>query len=353
LPTRKTYFCSSFQFLFNLLFALPWIPFPLAPPLNPPATLLSWEAVLLSPFSPSSGLLNRHQLMGRSNQVSLRGDGIPLPWLCFFGWSFNSLEPGEHAWWCKYFIVERYLNCVAAHREPGSPVVFVFLYQLLPRTGICWQRPWVVVVILVCLISVASSQLTLREVTPNRIVGTYSQPGYALHFESEPNKLVLQNRFRNTLLYVDDKGGNTSVANVGVFQDEKIELKMVVDTAVAMGAQRISGVVYPSAMPIYAAAMQIASKLDYNPALPEAVHSPQGLQPNCEVPEPPNCLGLCGSTCSCWEWVCDNCCWNLGCYCHDLCCDSYIDPNCWSKIIGLRCNEPYRCDHNTHEPRCV
>ena len=33
-----------------------------------------------------------------------------------------------------------------------------------------------------------------------------------------------------------------------------------------------------------------------------------------------NCLGLCGKGCSCWSWVCGDCCYQQGCYEHDVCC---------------------------------
>ena len=33
-----------------------------------------------------------------------------------------------------------------------------------------------------------------------------------------------------------------------------------------------------------------------------------------------DCLGMCGKGCNCQKWVCGNCCWNKGCYQHDLCC---------------------------------
>lgn len=34
------------------------------------------------------------------------------------------------------------------------------------------------------------------------------------------------------------------------------------------------------------------------------------------------CLGMCGYGCSCWKWVCDDCCFHQGCYEHDICCRS-------------------------------
>jgi hypothetical protein len=33
-----------------------------------------------------------------------------------------------------------------------------------------------------------------------------------------------------------------------------------------------------------------------------------------------NCLGMCGPGCTCWRWVCGDCCWHRGCYRHDLHC---------------------------------
>lgn len=33
------------------------------------------------------------------------------------------------------------------------------------------------------------------------------------------------------------------------------------------------------------------------------------------------CTGMCGKTCSCWSWVCGDCCYHQGCYDHDHCCN--------------------------------
>ena len=33
-----------------------------------------------------------------------------------------------------------------------------------------------------------------------------------------------------------------------------------------------------------------------------------------------NCFGMCGKQCSCWSWVCGDCCFHQGCHDHDNCC---------------------------------
>ena len=33
-----------------------------------------------------------------------------------------------------------------------------------------------------------------------------------------------------------------------------------------------------------------------------------------------DCLGMCGPSCTCWKWVCGDCCFHEGCYEHDVCC---------------------------------
>ena len=44
----------------------------------------------------------------------------------------------------------------------------------------------------------------------------------------------------------------------------------------------------------------------------------QGLSGN---PNNNDCLGMCGKGCTCWSWVCDDCCFHQGCYEHDKCCE--------------------------------
>lgn len=48
-------------------------------------------------------------------------------------------------------------------------------------------------------------------------------------------------------------------------------------------------------------------------------------------PNGDDCLGLCGAGCKCWKFVCGDCCFNQGCYEHDLCCgteEGYLYEYC-------------------------
>ena len=53
-----------------------------------------------------------------------------------------------------------------------------------------------------------------------------------------------------------------------------------------------------------------------------------------------NCLGLCGPGCTCWLYVCGDCCYNSGCYIHDVysCSGGTDTVLCWvTAPIGLVC----------------
>ena len=54
----------------------------------------------------------------------------------------------------------------------------------------------------------------------------------------------------------------------------------------------------------------------------------------------PGCTGRCGPGCWwCWWFVCSNCCYNHGCYEHDVCCDTYgyLSLQCLN-VLGFSCS---------------
>ena len=51
----------------------------------------------------------------------------------------------------------------------------------------------------------------------------------------------------------------------------------------------------------------------------------QGRYPNCDLTTCPpcqedECMGMCGRLCTCWIFMCGDCCLNRGCELHDVCC---------------------------------
>ena len=69
----------------------------------------------------------------------------------------------------------------------------------------------------------------------------------------------------------------------------------------------------------------------------------------------PECFGMCGKTCWCWDWVCGDCCLHRGCLQHDACCrcsnPPYLSTYCLLPFIyGFDCQKGYNgypeCLHN-------
>lgn len=56
------------------------------------------------------------------------------------------------------------------------------------------------------------------------------------------------------------------------------------------------------------------------------------------------CIGMCGPKCSCWKWVCGDCCYHRGCLDHDICCaeKGFFSWRCLLPF-GLECNKKYLC----------
>ena len=61
------------------------------------------------------------------------------------------------------------------------------------------------------------------------------------------------------------------------------------------------------------------------------------------------CLGMCGPDCVCWSWTCGNCCYNKGCYYHDLCCRSKPNSLACLLPISFDCDSKYVCEDPTND----
>ena len=146
------------------------------------------------------------------------------------------------------------------------------------------------------------------------------------------------------------------------------DVQLIVDAAVAMGNEGITGKRFPAALPFFAAAMRFIKDV---PRV--KVHMPQPASvpvrskrivwpwektekcyhgykcPKGECPQKVSyneCLGVCGVECDCLAFVCGDCCWHKGCYDHDKFCEEQgfgtsfeANLKCWSTapLVVLRC----------------
>ncbi len=132
-----------------------------------------------------------------------------------------------------------------------------------------------------------------------------------------------------------------------------LETKLFIQAAIAMGTElSISGKEFPSALSMYMTAMQLDKLLSnnslLNPISPSVDLRALGLgDDDCLAECPPCeddlCLGMCGYSCHCWQWVCGDCCYHLGCYGHDVCCrEKFVQTKCLFPI-GITCESEYTC----------
>jgi hypothetical protein len=86
----------------------------------------------------------------------------------------------------------------------------------------------------------------------------------------------------------------------------------------ALGARGITGSDYPASLVLHKMGQQAAGALGINVAsldLP-GVNGYCASYPNAGD----SCYGMCGPGCSCWSWVCGDCCYHYGCAVHDSWC---------------------------------
>lgn len=56
----------------------------------------------------------------------------------------------------------------------------------------------------------------------------------------------------------------------------------------------------------------------------------------------PQCFGMCGPKCWCWNWICEDCCLHKGCFQHDACCQNFITTYCLLPFLyGFDCSGGY------------
>lgn len=84
----------------------------------------------------------------------------------------------------------------------------------------------------------------------------------------------------------------------------------------ALGAQGFTGNAFPASLPLHKIARQSADALGVTVPPIETAEA----ESYCTRPTANECYGMCGPGCSCWSWVCGDCCYHSGCAKHDSWC---------------------------------
>ena len=166
---------------------------------------------------------------------------------------------------------------------------------------------------------------------------------------------------KSLLRHLDDETVSTSGQNAIERLLRRPEVGMIIRAAVALGNTGLHGNDNPSAMAFYATALRFSSVADVDTTEVSTPVESTTFERNrrgflswlfgeeycsnsrstCRsgnCPGHPNCRGLCGPGCTCWSFVCGDCCWNVGCYLHDRYgCGNTV--SCWvTAPVGLICS---------------
>ena len=186
--------------------------------------------------------------------------------------------------------------------------------------------------------------------------------GYAVpyRFTRRLTQMFQKEKFDSKLirfLEFDKANESRSVAVQGLL--ERAEVNMIHEAAAMLGEQGVTGETSSAIHSFYILAMRLANfqtdQSDWNgikPANRERRAHCSDTKTHCRnngwcctrCPGDDNCLGMCGSGCTCWPWVCGTCCHHQTCYDHDRCCRR--NPNSWGCLLpfGFSCRRNgYRC----------
>jgi hypothetical protein len=206
--------------------------------------------------------------------------------------------------------------------------------------------------------------LTLRVSTPERIAGSYVDPaglgvdfdtaraddGLYMHVATRSGHVLIDARTTPTsyvFAYLDgrltlevdkawvnlvrlegpdgaaasDDGQMHGTGDRNVL-DEMLalpEARLLPELSRSLGALGITGSAYPASLALHKIARQSADALAIDVA-PIAAPTAEGSFCQAYPNAGDQCYGMCGNGCSCWSWVCGDCCYHGGCAQHDTWC---------------------------------
>lgn len=206
--------------------------------------------------------------------------------------------------------------------------------------------------------------LTLSEATPEHVAGTFVRDGIVVRFDATKEATLLSDADGNALYRTGplEDGYETellagkltfvysSAFSAAMDSDDtelaeslvvtsgdgaalaeleaSPEMKILPWLSKELGAADITGYGYPSSLQLHKLAQRMAqvNEIDVfaERVNDEIADGEAGEAPYCrDLRSDPNnngCYGMCGPGCTCWRWVCFDCCWNLGCALHDRAC---------------------------------
>ena len=155
-----------------------------------------------------------------------------------------------------------------------------------------------------------------------------------------------------------DETRQSSLENLASSQ----EALLIIEAAKALGNKGVQGSDYPSAMSFYQLALQLAnarqadvSSFTQRSTEPRQKRAMQCSNVDAVCEQCPfrrysnNCFGMCGKGCTCWRFVCGDCCVHQYCLTHDQCCADrgFFSFAClsvaWRVRFGSSCPQTYDC----------
>lgn len=125
------------------------------------------------------------------------------------------------------------------------------------------------------------------------------------------------------------------------------EIGLLEKAAEAVGRKGLTGKNTPAVLPFFVFALRVTQFQTGGDDIIITNSTTRVQRADCRTECPPcpnnNCFGMCGKGCSCWKWVCGDCCWHVGCYYHDMCCArGFFQTKCLFPVT-FRCEQPYSC----------
>ena len=165
--------------------------------------------------------------------------------------------------------------------------------------------------------------------------------------------------------HLDSRTANEARKSAAQELVTRSEANSIIEAATALGSAGVMGTDSPAAQQLYVLALRLAkikgmmergdvATSDDTVSTRHSFHSMYAYEqetcPECTTGSCPymgdqsnDCHGMCGRECSCWPWVCGDCCVQQGCLDHDNCCEEF---GFWSFAcltpVGFSCSG-YSC----------